>query len=88
MGTSRSGVKRVVGLRYEDAVSHAPTISIKGVAFEADEVLKIAARFGIPVVERAELVKGLDHLDEDEEIPEQLYEAVALLLGDLERINK
>ena len=79
-----------VGLRYEGGgeggkADSAPTVEVKGDALDADEVVRIAERFGIPVVERPEIARALAELELDEEIPEELFEAVALTLNEIER---
>lgn len=78
--------KNAVGLQYNPHQHSVPSVSIKGAAFEADEIVKIAERFGIPVIERPELTKALASLQEGEGIPEDLYEAVAIILAEIERL--
>ncbi|MCB0353130.1 MAG: EscU/YscU/HrcU family type III secretion system export apparatus switch protein [Bdellovibrionales bacterium] len=71
---------RAVGLEYRAKDEQAPTVSIKGDAVSADQVVRIARRFGVPVVEEPELARALSLLQEEEEIPEELFEAVAIIL--------
>lgn len=75
---------RAVGLRYDASEDEVPSISVKGDEISADEVVKIAKRFGIPVVERRELAKALSFQHLDEEISEALYQAVAVLINEIE----
>ena len=77
--------RRAVGLHYDGSGDQAPEISLKGDALDADEIVRLARRYGVPVVERSDLVGALDRLDQGETIPEKLYRAVALVLVQLER---
>jgi len=77
-----------IGLRYRENVDPAPSVTIKGFNFEADEIVRVAERFGIPVVEKPEVARGLRFFDEGEEIPEELYEAVAIILNGIEKAKK
>ena len=81
----RAIYKRVVGLEYDSSRDDAPGISVKGIHFEADELVKIAKRFGIPIVEKKEVAQALDAFEEGQCIPEELYEAVAVILSNLEK---
>jgi len=75
--------KLAVGLEYDEVDSETPVIGAKGEYFSADEIVKIAKRFGIPVVENPELAQALKLIDEDKPIPEELFEAVAVVLNEL-----
>ncbi len=77
--------KSAIGLEYQDGLSKTPTISVKGEHLSADEIVKIARRYGIPVVERPDLVEALRQLEIDQDIPEELFEAIAVLLNQLEK---
>ncbi len=80
--------QKAVGLRYDACDDSAPAVSVKGEAFEADEITKIANRFGVPVVGRPELAASLSQVQEGESIPEELYEAVAIILSGIENAKK
>lgn len=75
--------RRAIGLNYDG--SGAPTVSAQGEFLAADEVVRIAKRYGVPIIERAELAQILAEVPLDEEIPQELYEAVAIILQELER---
>lgn len=77
--------RNAVGLRYQAHSDHAPTISVKGELRDADEIVRLAKRFGVPVVERKELVAALKALNLDESIPAELFEAIALVIA---RVDK
>ncbi len=73
-----------LGLQYEDGGQEAPVLSVKGEYLLADEIVKIARRYGVPVVEDEELAGALRGQELDEEIPEELYHAVAVVLHSLD----
>ncbi|MDZ4785644.1 MAG: EscU/YscU/HrcU family type III secretion system export apparatus switch protein [bacterium] len=76
--------KSAVGLSFDPKKEDAPTISVKGQNYSADQIVKIAQRFAIPVVENPSLAKTLSKLDIDSSIPESLFESVAILLKALD----
>ncbi|MFM1849140.1 MAG: FlhB HrpN YscU SpaS Family, partial [Pseudomonadota bacterium] len=47
---------------------------------DADAVVKIARRFGVPVVEDSRVARLLKDLPADQPIPPALFEAVAVIL--------
>jgi flagellar biosynthetic protein FlhB/flagellar biosynthesis protein len=47
----------------------------------ADKVLEAARQYGIPVVRNVPLAQALDKLEVGDEVPEELYEAVAEVLN-------
>jgi len=71
-----------VGLQYNGV--EAPLVTLKGADDLADQAVKLARRFAVPVVCRPELARGLHCLEVDKEIPEALYEAVAVVLNEIE----
>ena len=77
--------KIAVGLVYDSQTADAPSVGVKGAELLADEVVRLARRFGVPVVERPALARGLSGLEIDEPIPEELYQAAALVLTELEQ---
>ena len=75
--------RRAVGLRYREVMDATPTVSVKGDQAEADYLVRLAERYRIPVVENRELAQALGQLEIDQEIPESLYEAAAIVLSKL-----
>lgn len=65
----------------------APTISARGEGASADQVVRVARRFGVPVVENDALARALREVPLDEQVPEELYEAVAAVLNELARLR-
>lgn len=78
--------KRAVGLSYDGVKDDAPIVSVTGADIPPDMVVRLAERYGIPVVERPDLAKGLDGVSVGEKIPARLFRAVAIVLGEIESL--
>jgi type III secretion system FlhB-like substrate exporter len=72
-----------VGLSYDDRRRSVPIVSCKGTGLIADRIRQIAARHGIPVIEDRRLVDALIEIEEDAEIPREVFEAVAGIIAAL-----
>ena len=71
-----------VALKYDkEKEGAAPKVIAKGERMWADGILDAARKYGVPVVRNVPLAQALDKLDIDDEIPEELYEAVAEVLN-------
>jgi flagellar biosynthetic protein FlhB len=71
-----------VALAYEEGKNRAPVVLAMGADRVAARIRDIAAEHGVPVVEAPPLARALYHHAElEQEIPVQLYNAVALLLA-------
>ena len=79
--------RTAVGIAYDDRTDAAPLVCVKGDATIADEIARHARRFGIPIVEREEIAELLVGVPLDESIPEDLYEAVALIFAELRSLR-
>jgi len=77
--------RQAVGLVYREGGAEAPIIGVSGEGPAADEIVKAARRFGVPVVSDPSLARALAGVEIDREIPEQLFKAVALLLASIEQ---
>lgn len=71
-----------VALQYEIGKHRAPVVVAKGADYLAQRIREIATEHGVPVVERPELARALYKACEvDQEIPIELYQAVAEVLA-------
>ena len=84
MSPRKSDYRMAVGLSYDGLEHEAPTLEVKGEQLFADKIVKTAKRYGVPVVEHRELARVLAALDVGEQIPEKLFEAVAIVLNQIE----
>lgn len=72
--------KKAIALKYEPEKDKAPKIVAKGRGYIADKIVEIAKQHGVPLREDEALVEVLSKLDIYEEIPVELYKAVAEIL--------
>ncbi|MDR2136990.1 MAG: EscU/YscU/HrcU family type III secretion system export apparatus switch protein [Synergistaceae bacterium] len=79
--------KRAAALKYDERDA-APVVTAKGEGFVAQRILEIAQAADIPIVEDAALVSALLSLELGQEIPVELYEAVARILSWIYRLEK
>ena len=80
--------RQAAALRYAQGKDSAPRLMAKGRGAVADRILEIARRNGIPIREDRELVQVLASLDLYQEIPPELYKAVAEILVFLYSLNR
>ena len=73
--------KKSAALKYLHGKDSAPKLVAKGRGKLAEEIVKIAQAHGIPVQEDKDLVEFLSVLDLYQEIPPELYKAVADILA-------
>jgi type III secretion protein U len=69
-----------VALRYDEAECDAPYIVAKAREEDALKLRNHATSQGIPVIRDIPLARSLIHYDVGEEVPEELYQAVAAVL--------
>ena len=73
--------KKAVALKYNSEIDNAPKLIAKGEKEIAEKIIKIAKENGIPIFEDPYLISILYKLNFYEEIPEEIYEAVAAILA-------
>lgn len=79
----KSKYAAAVALEYQENGKNAPMVAFKGDNLMADEIVAIAKKYNIPVVEQPEIVDSLQKVEVDQEIPQSLFEAVAVLFNEL-----
>jgi len=77
-----------VALRHAPASPRAPAVVAKGRGEVAAKILELARTHGVPVREDEDLLQLLAAVGVGEEIPLELYQAVAELLAYLYRLNE
>ncbi|MCP4118215.1 MAG: flagellar biosynthesis protein FlhB [Desulfobacteraceae bacterium] len=85
---NRDKRKKAAALKYDPEIENAPRITAKGRGAVAEKIIEIAEQHNVPVHEDPDLVEVLSGLDLDEEIPQDVYVAVAELLAFVYSINK
>jgi flagellar biosynthetic protein FlhB len=75
-----------VALSYDPDLSPAPRVMVKGIRKRALRIRELAAEFDVPIREEPPLARALyASVPEQEEIPEELYRAVAVILAEVYR---
>ena len=80
--------KKATALRYNRLENDAPIIAASGRGEVAENIIAIAEKAGIPIREDADLVEILSTIPVGEEIPIELYQAVAEVLTFVYALNK
>jgi flagellar biosynthesis protein len=73
--------RKAVALAYQPGRDRAPRVTAKGRGKVAEKIIETARQHGIYVHDDPDLVEALSSLDIRDEIPEELYIAVAELLA-------
>jgi len=77
-----------VAVKYDEAEMVAPQIVAKGQRLFAQTIREFAEEFAIPIVQNPPLAWTLIEIDIGEEIPEDLYQAVAEILVFVYRLKR
>jgi len=80
--------EKAAALQYRQGKDSAPKLVAKGRGKVAEKIIEIAKTHGIPVQEDKELVEFLSMLDLHQEIPPELYRAVAEILAFVYSLKK
>lgn len=70
-----------IALKYDKANDNAPRVIAKGMRLNAEKIKKIARENNIPFMKNTTLANALYRVDVGQEIPEDLYDAVAEVLN-------
>jgi flagellar biosynthesis protein len=79
MSTSKKPDKIAVALEYEG--ESAPVVTAKGTGSAAQRIEDIAREAGVPIEQNPMMAEALSQIEVDHEIPMELYQAVAVLIG-------
>jgi flagellar biosynthesis protein len=83
--TDQKKYKTSVALSYDEV--GAPTVTASGDGLIAEAIIERAREFDVPVIEDAKLARLLSTVPLGEEIPVELYRAVAEILVFLLRLE-
>jgi flagellar biosynthesis protein len=70
-----------IALKYDSDKDGAPRVIAKGMRLKADKIRDIAKAYGVPVMRNVNLANALFRVEVGQEIPEELYDAVAEILN-------
>jgi flagellar biosynthesis protein len=79
--------EKAAALRYKKSSDAAPTVVAKGKGLVAKKIISLARKNGVPIHEDRNLVEVLSAIDLYEEIPTELYKAVAEILAFIYRTS-
>ena len=79
--------KMAAALQYKPRKDSAPRLVAKGKGWMAEKIIRTAKEHNIPLKEDPHLVEILSTLDLYEEIPSDLYKAVAEILIFIYKMN-
>ncbi|KWT85377.1 EscU/YscU/HrcU family type III secretion system export apparatus switch protein [Candidatus Magnetominusculus xianensis] len=80
--------RKAAALNYQSGAAAVPRITAKGSGAVADKIIEIAKAHGVPIKEDKQLVDILSALDLYQEIPQELYKAVAEILAFIYKLSK
>ncbi|MCG6552299.1 MAG: EscU/YscU/HrcU family type III secretion system export apparatus switch protein [Candidatus Magnetominusculus sp. LBB02] len=80
--------KKAAALNYKSGTDDVPHITAKGKGNVAQKIIEIAKAHGVPIKEDKQLVDILSALDLYQEIPHELYKAVAEVLAFIYKLGK
>lgn len=70
-----------VALQYDKEKDNAPRVIAKGLRLRAEKIRAIAKEYNIPLMRNVTLAGALYRVDIGQEVPEELYDAVAEVLN-------
>ena len=79
--------EKAAALKYRKGDASAPRLVAKGRGKVAEKIIALAKEHNIPIKEDKELVEFLSMLDLYQEIPPELYKAVAEVLAFIYMLN-
>ncbi len=88
MAKSSTRTRQAVALRYKPGDDHAPKVAAKGKGYLAEKILEMARAHNVPIREDKNLVQILARLELEQEIPPQVYQAVAEILSFIYRLSR
>jgi flagellar biosynthesis protein len=85
--TSIKPKKQAIALRYDSEKETTPIVIAKGKGLVAEEIIKAANKQEIHIQEDPALIELLSKLEIHQQIPEELYEAVAEIFAFLYKLD-
>lgn len=77
-----------VALHYEKGSKEAPVVVAKGRGLVAERIVALAEEHGVVIEANPALAEALSGIDLDETIPLELYEAIAVVIGYVLRVQQ
>lgn len=80
-------IKKAAALRYDREKNNAPVVAASGRGEVAEKILEAAREADIPVMQDPDLIEVLSKVKVGDEIPAELYQAVAEILAFVYSLN-
>ena len=84
---NKKHIKKAVAIQYDRSKDSAPKITAKGKGKVAHKIIELAKKYDIPIKDDPDLIEVLSSLEINEEIPSEIYVAVAELLAFVYSMN-
>ncbi len=81
-------MKKAVALSYDSKVDISPRLVAKGSGKLAQNIIDIAKEHNLPIKEDPDLIELLSKVDLNQEVPSNMYKAIAEVFKFLYEINK
>ncbi|HUV49829.1 MAG TPA: EscU/YscU/HrcU family type III secretion system export apparatus switch protein [Anaerolineae bacterium] len=75
-------------IKYDGKKDQAPRVTARGRGAIAEKIIELAKKHSVPIKEDPALAQILSRLDMDEQIPAELYKAVAEILAFVYSLNE
>ncbi len=85
--TKEKTTDKAVALLYDKERGGAPQVVASGKGALAEKIVETAREAGVYVMEDPDLIELLAHVPVGDDIPEQLYQAVAEVLAFVYQVN-
>lgn len=85
---SQKNDKLAVALKYDKESGDSPRVVAKGRGAVAENIVEVGKESGVKSIENPSLAKDLMMLELKEEIPEELYQAVAEVMAYIYRLDE
>jgi flagellar biosynthesis protein len=70
-----------IAIKYDREKDGAPRVIAKGMRLKAEKIKELAKQAGVPFMKNTTLAAALYRVEVGQEIPEELYDAVAEVLN-------
>ncbi len=80
--------QKAAALSYERGKANAPKVTAKGEGITAQNIIKIAKLHDIPIKKDEDLIELLSKVELDQEIPPEMYKAVAEVFSFIYKMSK
>ena len=87
MAPDQRNPQQAVALRYQAKKDPAPKMVGKGSGYLAEKILELAKQHNIPIRQDKNLLQILSRLDLNQEVPADVYRAVAEILAFVYRLS-